>query len=110
MVVDMTEQIFKRVDFALIAQAALNHSDTICRRWLPDGQRQGHEWVARNPRRSDKRRGSFKVNLASGKWGDFASGDRGGDLISLGAYLHDLDQRQAAIRIAEMLGVDPYVK
>ncbi|MCP4314924.1 MAG: hypothetical protein GY789_02505 [Hyphomicrobiales bacterium] len=96
------------VDFPRVAAAAVCHVDTIVRRWLPDGKTEGPEWVARNPRRSDKRRGSFKVNLRTGKWGDFATGHYGGDLVSLAAYLFDLDQRNAGIRVAEMIGVFPY--
>ena len=64
--------------------------------------------MARNPRRQDKRPGSFKVNLQTGKWKDFATGDRGGDLVSLAAYVADVSQRDAAIRLAEGMGVHPY--
>ena len=34
---------------------------------------------------------------------------RGGDLVSLAAYVTGLSQRDAAIRLAESLGVDPFV-
>jgi hypothetical protein len=74
-------------------------------RWLPDGRREGREYVARNPTRRDRRPGSFKVNLATGRWADFATGDRGGDPVSLVAYLFDLSQGEAAWRLADMLGV-----
>jgi hypothetical protein len=56
-------------------------------RWLPGGRIEGAEYVARNPKRHDQRPGSFKVNLATGRWADFATGDKGGDPISLAAYL-----------------------
>ena len=59
--------------------------------------------------RNDRKLGSFKVNLQSGAWGDFSIGEYGGDLVSLAAYLHTSgDQRQAAINVAEMLGIDPH--
>ena len=74
-------------------------------RWLPSGKREGREWVARNPTRNDQRSGSFKVNLQTGKWADFATGHRGGDAISLAAYLFGLSQPAAAIKLSEMLGV-----
>ncbi len=64
--------------------------------------------VSRNPTRHDRRPGSFKVNRATGKWGDFATGDRGGDLVSLAAYLFKISQADAALRVAEMIGVEPY--
>ena len=98
---------FRKVDFGRVAGAAAAHAETICRRWLGDGRREANEWVARNPRRADHRLGSFKVNLVTGKWGDFATGDRGGDLVALAAFLFELSQRDAAIKLAEMLGVDP---
>ncbi len=53
-------------------------------------------------------RGSFKVNLKNGRWGDFSNGDGGGDLISLAAYLFGLKQSEAALKVAEMMGVDPF--
>lgn len=98
----------RSINFRRIADQAAAVSETVLLRWLPDGRRDGGEWVARNPRRADHRPGSFKVNLRSGKWGDFATGDRGGDLISLAAFLFDLKQDEAALRVAEMLGVDAH--
>lgn len=104
----MSRSSFGRLDFPRIASAATSHAETICRRWLPDGRTDGREWVACNPKRSDRRPGSFKINLATGRWGDFALGETGGDLISLAAYLFDLSQRDAALKLSEMLGVNPY--
>jgi hypothetical protein len=93
------------IAFERLARQAADRAETIVTRWLPDGRREGFEWVARNPRRADRKAGSFKVNLRTGRWGDFATGDKGGDLISLAAYLFDLDQGEAARRVADMLGV-----
>ena len=97
-----------KIAFGRIADAAAARADLIVVRWLPDGRREGHEWIALNPTRGDHRKGSFKVNLRSGRWSDFATGERGGDLISLAAYLHRLTQAEAAKRLAEMVGIDPY--
>jgi hypothetical protein len=91
-----------------VAAAALGSVETIVTRWLPDGRREGREWVAINPTRSDAKKGSFKVNLNTGCWSDFATGAAGGDLVSLAAYLNNLNQGQALVRVAAMLGVDPY--
>lgn len=38
----------------------------LVRQWLPDGRRRGVEWVAPNPRRADRRPGSFSINLVKG--------------------------------------------
>ncbi len=81
----------RSIDFIRIASAACSNADAIVTRWLPDGRREGREWVARNPKRGDSRPGSFKVNLSSGRWGDFASNDKGGDLIALASFGLGLD-------------------
>jgi len=97
-----------RVDFERVKSVALQNAEGVVRGLLPDGRREGSEWVARNPSRADRRPGSFKVNLSSGKWGDFATGDRGGDLVSLAAFVAGVPQREACIRLAESLGVSPF--
>lgn len=98
----------RRIAFARIAEAALAHADQLVVRWLPDGRREGAEWVARNPTRADHRSGSFKVNVRTGRWGDFSTGDRGGDLVALAAYLRGEPMKTAALSLAEMLGIDPF--
>jgi hypothetical protein len=93
------------IDFTNINRAALGYLPSLVRTWLPDGRRQGDEWVALNPRRGDRRPGSFSVNLKTGKWADFAVGDRGGDVVSLAAYLFNTSQADAARTLAGALGV-----
>ena len=95
----------RRVDFDLINRAALVNVHQVLRRWLPDGRLEGREYVSRNPRRADRRHGSFKINIVTGKWADFATGDRGGDLVSLAAYLAGCGQTEAARELAAMLGL-----
>lgn len=94
-----------RLDFDRINDAALAVLPALVARWLPDGCRAGGEWVALNPRRADRKPGSFSVNLTTGKWGDFATGDRGGDVVSLAAYLAGSSQADAARNLADMLGM-----
>lgn len=98
----------QRIDFEKVNSSALSCLSSILARWLPDGKTEGAEYVARNPLRNDQHTGSFKVNLYSGKWADFASGDSGGDVVSLGAFIANLNQRDSALAIAEMLGIDAY--
>lgn len=95
----------QRVDFAAINREALKALPRLLPDWLPDGRARGAEWLARNPLRGDRRPGSFKVNLASGRWADFATGDAGGDPVSLLAYLRGIRQRDAAVLLAAVLGV-----
>jgi hypothetical protein len=94
------------IDFAEINRAALAAFPAVLARILPGGKRVGAEVVALNPRRADRRLGSFKVNRYNGRWADFASGDKGGDPVSLVAYLADVPQGEAARLLARLLGLD----
>ncbi len=85
-----------RLDFHEINRAGLASLLALLRRWLPDGRLVGHEYTARNPKRADRRPGSFRVNVISGRWADFATGDKGGDVVSLAAYLSGTGQAEAA--------------
>lgn len=92
--------------FRTVAAAALARVDEVMA-WLglPDGKRQGREYLPLNPKRGDHTPGSFSINLDSGAWADFAGGDKGGDLVSLTAYLLNLKQGEAADRLADFLGI-----
>ena len=97
----------RRIDFAQINRAALLVLPWILKRWLPGGRIAGDEYVALNPRRCDHHLGSFRVNLYTGRWADFAIADaRGGDVVSLAAYLGGIGQAEAAQRLAVMLGLE----
>lgn len=93
-------------DFQRVSRNALQQSTQLLSVWLPGGRRTSAEWVACNPTRSDRRPGSFKVNLLTGRWADFATGDAGGDLISLFAYLNQLTQSGALRKVEAELGID----
>ena len=97
-----------RIDFERVNSRALVNATAVVRGLLPEGRLEGHEYVARNPLRPDRRLGSFKVNVSTGRWADFATGDGGGDLVSLAAFVSGLPQREAAIRLAESMGVSPW--
>jgi hypothetical protein len=94
----------QRLKFEAINAAALPALPAILNRLAPGGSVRGAEWEGRNPRRADRKPGSFKVNIRTGRWADFSTGDAGGDPISLVAYLAGLGQAEAARRLAEMLG------
>lgn len=98
----------QRVAFAAINRRALANARAVVMALLPEGRLEGHEYVARNPLRPDKRLGSFKVNVGTGRWADFATGDSGGDLVSLAAFVAGVPQREAAIRLAESMGLSPW--
>ena len=94
-----------RIDFSRINKNALPLLSAILSRLLPGGKFQGGEYVALNPLRSDKQPGSFRINVRTGRWADFATGDKGGDVISLVAYLTNESQSEAARHVAEMIGM-----
>lgn len=69
-----------------------NAADTLAA-WLPKGRRQGREWCLGSLGGEPGQ--SLKINIDSGKWQDFSTGEKGGDLISLYAALHGLNQGDA---------------
>jgi hypothetical protein len=82
--------------FLAVNMACLTRFPALLAQWLPDGRQRGQEWIARNPTRADRRAGSFKVNMVTGKWADFATSDAGSDPVSLYAYLNGMGQGDAA--------------
>ena len=89
-----------------VAIAALTSIESVLARWAPGGKRQGHEYLALNPTRSDSKAGSFSINLNTGAWADFATGDKGGDLVALVAFVEGKKQGEAAKLLADFLGLN----
>ncbi len=94
-----------RVDFDLVRQVSGRSVLAICNRIIPGGKVLAGEYTVRNPKRLDRNPGSFRVNLRTGRWADFATGDRGGDMISLVAWRFDISQLEAARRLADLLSI-----
>lgn len=95
----------RRLEFDRVNRAALAVLPAILGRLLPGGKIVSGEYVCRNPRRVDRSPGSFKVNIRKGQWADFATADRGGDPVSLVAFVEGVSQGKAARLLAEMLGI-----
>jgi putative DNA primase/helicase len=95
------------VNFPAVKAASIPATPMLVSRWLPHGKRVGDEWIATNPTRTDSRAGSFKVNLLTGLWADFATGETGGDMIDLHQYLFGGDALSAAKEVGDILGVAP---
>lgn len=86
------------IQFGPLREALLADAENLVPRWLPGGKFDGHEY-----RCADLSGGhghSCSVNVKSGSWGDFATGDQGNDLIGLYAAIHDLSNAKAAIQVA----------
>ncbi|MFC1551533.1 hypothetical protein ACFL6P_03095 [Candidatus Latescibacterota bacterium] len=99
-----------RIDFEAVNQTALLNIDLFLESLLPGGDTVGHEYVVKNPTRVDNRPGSFRINKKTGVWSDFATGDSGGDLISLIKYVKDVSMSEAAREIEKMYGVNTIPK
>lgn len=97
---------FDRSIFEKVNTIALPILEGLCQQWLPGGRTEAREYVALNPLRADRTLGSFRINLTSGRWSDFATSDRGGDPVSYYAYINRLSQIDAARALARILGVD----
>lgn len=92
-------------DFNKIKAAALASIESVLSKYCPNGKRQGYEYLALNPTRADSKAGSFSINLNTGAWADFATEDKGGDLIALVAYIDGIKQGEAAKRLSQFLGM-----
>jgi hypothetical protein len=102
----LSQSSHHQINFTAINRAARACLPVILNRLLFRGQREGCEFVALNPNRADHHLGSFRINLDTGRWADFATGDKGGDPVSLVAYLADVSQGAAARLLARMLGLE----
>lgn len=93
------------IDFVSLARALLDRAEHFLALWLPGGRIDGHEYLG--PRKRDGGIGdSLKINLITGAWAYFggSDSDKGGDLISLYAWLEGKNNRQAALELMESLG------
>lgn len=90
------------VDFAALAAALLERADTLVPQWLRGGKRRGHEWVCGNLAGDEG--DSCSVNLTTGRWADFSSDEKGGDLVSLYAAIEGINNGQAAHALMQQLG------
>jgi hypothetical protein len=94
-------------DFAAINRAVLARLPDVLARLLPGGRAVGAEWHAGSLR--GEAGDSLRVRLRgerAGRWCDFATGDKGGDPVSLAAAVAGLPQVEAARRLARMLGME----
>jgi hypothetical protein len=92
------------IDFDGLNAAACARGRSLVEELLPGGKISGAEYIVRNPSRNDREPGSFSINWRSGRWADFATNDKGGDFISLVAYIRDIGQGEAARQLADTIG------
>lgn len=96
-----------QLNYAAINRAALARWPEVLARLLPGGKPEDNEWLVGSLCGEVGR--SLKVRLRGdrvGAWCDFATGEKGGDPISLAAAVAGVSQSEAARRLARMLGLE----
>lgn len=91
-----------QIDFEGLARAALSQATSLLPNWFPAGRFLGHEFVVGDL--SGTAGESLSINVRTGQWADFATDDRGGDLVSLFAAIHRKGQGDAARQLSGILG------
>lgn len=87
-----------------IIDACIYKSELVARTLLPNGKRSGDWWKVRSPFRSNDKNPSFAVSLTTGWWRDYGTGDKG-DMIDLCSRLRGLSREDAALQLAEIVGI-----
>jgi putative DNA primase/helicase len=81
------------MDFPSLSSELLARSEALCHEWFPAGKKRGREYVVGDLQGNAGE--SLSINLKTGVWSDFASGEGGGDLISLYAAMNGIEQGEA---------------
>lgn len=89
------------LDFTGLAGTLLARWQEFLPGWAPGGKLVGREYTAGTIRGGPGM--TFKFNIESGAWADFATDERGGDMISLYAAIQGIKNGEAAKRLADML-------
>ena len=92
------------IKFTALADALLAQADTLVPMWLPGGVRRGPEYKCGSL--SGGEGASCSVNMTNGRWGDFSVDQKGKDLLSLYAAIHDLSMGKAAVAVARENGLE----
>ena len=92
------------IDFAALNHALLQQVESLLARWLPAGVERNGRWYVGDFDGGDGE--SANVNMSTGQWIDNAAPDedKGGDLISLYARIHNMGNAAAALELMDQLG------
>jgi len=82
------------IDFNAIAADLLGQARSLLPQWFPAGKFRGREFLVGNLAGDEG--DSLSINADTGCWADFASGEKGGDLIALYAAMKGVGQAEAA--------------
>lgn len=96
------------IQFEALNDALLDRIETLVPMWLPSGSLKGLEYFVHSFWRSEKTP-SLSVCMKGariGKWQDHGGEHKGGDLISLYAAIHGMNNGAAAVQLARELGLE----
>ena len=82
-----------------IAESLAPSQETILTQICPGGTISGREYMAGSINGGPGK--SFSLNLTTGKWADFATGEKGGDIIALYAAVNRINNAEAARTLQE---------
>lgn len=99
----MSSPKHQRIDFARVNGAALKQIRTLLPKWFPAGRLYGREFKVGDLQGSPGQ--SLSINVDSGVWMDFATGEAGGDPVSLKAAITGCQQSQAARLLMQEVGL-----
>jgi len=87
-----------KIDFKLLGSQLLGNAISNLQAWLPGGRSYHGEYEVGSLQGEPGK--SLKINIESGVWKDFATGEGGADLISLYAAIKCLGQAEAARQLS----------
>lgn len=100
------------LDFTGLAGVLLSRCEEFLPSWAPGGKLVGREYMAGSTRGGPG--DSFRFNIEKGAWADFATGEKGGDMIALYAAIQGIRNGEAAKQLADQLNYSlsdvPYKK
>lgn len=101
----MTRAPLPPINFTELARALLDQAETLVPMWLPGGHRKGAKEYACGSLQGGEGT-SCSVNMVTGAWADFATGEQGGDLTSLFGAIHGVSMGKAALLVARETGLE----
>ncbi len=87
-----------------VAAVVLQSSRDMLPSWLPNGRFVGREFQVGSLYGEPGH--SLSVNVNTGRWCDFKTGEKGGDLVSLYAGIHKISQKESSKELAIQFGLD----
>ena len=92
------------IDFNSLKSFLESRNGEIIQDLFPGGKMDGNEYKIGSLQGEPGK--SLSINVSTGAWADFATQQRGGDVISLFAAKHDLNQVKAAKKLADQFGFE----